>query len=205
MLALTLATRTGLRALLGGDKEIDVVADAPTLEELEDLPDNIDVIIAEEGATSNPQWQDDLLQMEPPPAMLLLTVDPQSIHSLAGLPLRAWSILQLDTSQEELVAAVKALNQGLLVLAPTLMKSWFEPRLIAERGALEHPLDELTSRESQVLELLSQGLANKQIALELDISEHTVKFHVSSIYSKLGATNRTEAVRLGARMGLITL
>ncbi len=62
-----------------------------------------------------------------------------------------------------------------------------------------------TERELQVLELLAQGLANKQIALALGISEHTVKFHLSGIYTKLGASSRTEAVRLGVRQGLILL
>ena len=56
-----------------------------------------------------------------------------------------------------------------------------------------------------MLQLLAQGLANKQIALALGISEHTVKFHISSIYAKLGATNRAEAVRLGVLRGLIVL
>jgi DNA-binding NarL/FixJ family response regulator len=56
-----------------------------------------------------------------------------------------------------------------------------------------------------VLQLLAHGLANKQIALALNISEHTVKFHVSSIYNKLGATNRTEAVRAGVQRGLVVL
>ena len=58
---------------------------------------------------------------------------------------------------------------------------------------------------NQVLELLARGLANKQIAVSLGISEHTAKFHVSSIYSKLGATNRAEAVRTGIQKGLVSL
>ena len=61
----------------------------------------------------------------------------------------------------------------------------------------------LTAREHEVLTLLSDGLANKQISLELEISEHTVKFHVSSIYQKLNVSNRAEAVRLGIQLGLI--
>ncbi len=56
-----------------------------------------------------------------------------------------------------------------------------------------------------MLQLLAHGLANKQIALALGISEHTVKFHISSIYTKLGASNRTEAVRLGMQRGLVVL
>jgi DNA-binding NarL/FixJ family response regulator len=63
----------------------------------------------------------------------------------------------------------------------------------------------LTARESQVLELLAEGLPNKAIAARLGISDQTVKFHVASISAKLGATNRTEAVRLALRRGLITL
>jgi DNA-binding NarL/FixJ family response regulator len=63
----------------------------------------------------------------------------------------------------------------------------------------------LTERESEVIGLLAKGLANKQIALSLGISEHTVKFHVSSIYTKLNVTNRTEAVREGLLGGWIAL
>ena len=65
--------------------------------------------------------------------------------------------------------------------------------------------DPLTAREIQVLELLAEGLPNKAIAARLDISDQTVKFHVSSICGKLGAANRTEAVRRALRRGLITL
>ncbi len=63
----------------------------------------------------------------------------------------------------------------------------------------------LTPRELEVLEALAEGMPNRAIALRLGISEHTVKFHVSSIFGKLGAGNRTEAVRCGVRRGLITL
>jgi len=67
------------------------------------------------------------------------------------------------------------------------------------------PVEQLTAREVQVLELLAEGLSNKAIADRLDISDQTVKFHVASISGKLGATNRTDAVRRAVRRGLITL
>jgi DNA-binding NarL/FixJ family response regulator len=109
---------------------------------------------------------------------------------------RVWGILPIDSSVEELTAAIYALSQGLIVGAPRLL---FGPESEAvERGPL-------TERELEVLGLLSRGLANKQIAMELGISEHTVKFHVSSIYAKLNVTNRTEAVRAGLRGGWIAL
>jgi DNA-binding CsgD family transcriptional regulator len=76
---------------------------------------------------------------------------------------------------------------------------------LAPRPIGEPPAEPLTAREAEVLGLLSQGLPNKQIALRLQISEHTVKFHIAAIFAKLGAASRTEAVSIGARQGLITL
>ena len=74
-----------------------------------------------------------------------------------------------------------------------------------KRVALAEYVEPLTPREQQVLELLAEGLPNKAIAARLGISDQTVKFHVASISAKLGATNRTEAVRLALRRGLLTL
>jgi DNA-binding NarL/FixJ family response regulator len=124
---------------------------------------------------------------------------------LRGLPLRSWGLVPPDTSAAELQAAVTAAAQGLIVLAQPVGQ-----RLLAGRPAgAALPTAEgdepLTSREHEVLELLGQGLSNKQIARHLDISEHTVKFHVSALYAKLGAASRTDAVSRGARRGLITL
>jgi len=65
--------------------------------------------------------------------------------------------------------------------------------------------EEITSRETEVLRMLAEGLVNKDIAARLGISEHTVKFHISSILDKLGASTRTEAVTLGIRRGLIPI
>ena len=86
--------------------------------------------------------------------------------------------------------------------------------IVAEDGALPAPVPDdgddagyeeaLTAREVQVLELLAEGLPNKAIAARLHISDQTVKFHVSSISGKLGASNRTDAVRRAVRRGLIT-
>jgi DNA-binding NarL/FixJ family response regulator len=74
------------------------------------------------------------------------------------------------------------------------------------RAALEGPLVEaLTGRETEVLELIAEGLPNKAIAARLGISDQTVKFHVASLGGKLGAANRTDAVRLAVRRGLIAL
>jgi DNA-binding NarL/FixJ family response regulator len=110
-----------------------------------------------------------------------------------------------DASAEELAAAVLALHEGLLVGTPALLEPLL-PRFLSNQTEQVDSLTEpLTERESEVLQYLARGLANKQIAATLGISEHTVKFHVSSIYAKLGATNRTEAVRTGVKQGLVLL
>jgi DNA-binding NarL/FixJ family response regulator len=67
------------------------------------------------------------------------------------------------------------------------------------------PVERMTARELQVLELLADGLPNKAIAARLGLSDETVKFHLSSIFGKLGVANRTEAVRRAIRMGLVTI
>ena len=69
--------------------------------------------------------------------------------------------------------------------------------------ALDELAESLTRRELEVLQMLAAGLSNKEIAARLNISEHTVKFHVASILGKLGAASRTEAVSLGIRRGLV--
>ena len=204
ILAPTLAVRAGLRALLNEDEYLEVVAEAATLGELDTLPPGIDVLVAAAEAVSRPELREFLEEVETPPAVLLLAEDPQAAQVVSGLPLRAWGLLSLDASEEELAAAVAALHEGLLAGTPELMKPNLQHTLVSGE-AEELLVEELTAREVEVLELIAEGLANKQIALELEISEHTVKFHVSSIYSKLGASNRTEAVRLGARLGLIVL
>jgi DNA-binding NarL/FixJ family response regulator len=81
----------------------------------------------------------------------------------------------------------------------------FDALLVASEDPEEPPVEALTGREIDVLELLAEGLSNKAIAERLAISDQTVKFHVASIAGKLGAHNRTDAVRLAVRRGLITL
>jgi DNA-binding NarL/FixJ family response regulator len=77
--------------------------------------------------------------------------------------------------------------------------------MVATAPAGEKLAEPITPRELEVLELLAEGLSNSAIASRLSISAHTVKFHVSSICAKLGAENRTDAVRRGVRLGIITL
>ena len=104
-----------------------------------------------------------------------------------------------------MAAAIHAVGQGLWVGAPGLVEGLLRFQRTGESSGEESLIEPLTAREKEVLQLMAQGLANKQIALALAISEHTVKFHLSSLYAKLGISSRTEAVRRGIELGLISL
>ncbi len=180
------ALRAGLRALLASDQTVSVVNDSPD----EDSEADVVVTSASHGSFSTSE-----IGPASEAATLFLSDDPLNVRGLTR-SLRVWGILPTDASSEELTAAIHALSQGLIVGTSTLLfETESEP---LSRGPL-------TDRESEVLGLLAKGLANKQIAVALGISEHTVKFHVSSIYAKLNVTNRTEAVREGLRGGWIAL
>lgn len=111
-------------------------------------------------------------------------------------------LLPRDLDADKLLAAAQAVAQGLTVIDPFLAQSLL-PAAGAAAEAL--PVEELTPREAEVLQLLAEGLTNKAIGQRLDISDHTVKFHVNAIMSKLGAQSRTEAVVRATRLGLIVL
>ena len=192
-----MALRVGLREVLNGLPDVTVVAEAAHPDE---LPAREADVLVLAGVI-------DLESVEKRTALLLLTDDPTDAQALFGLSLStgqvpAWGVLPLNASEDELAAALRALAEGLWVGAPALMSD-----LLSRKPAqlLDEVGQPLTVRETEVLQLTAQGLANKQIALALGISEHTVKFHLSSLYAKLGVASRTEAVRAGARRGLVVL
>ncbi len=114
------------------------------------------------------------------------------------------AMLPSDISADQLAAALQAAAAGLVVLHPTEIPAAFAPAAPTSQSLAELP-EPLTRREREVLQMLAAGLANKEIAARLNISDHTAKFHVAAILGKLGAATRTEAVALGIRRGLVLL
>lgn len=135
-------------------------------------------------------------------AVVVLSEDGYAAARLRALPLRGWGVLPSDAPPEELEAAVSAAARGLVVISAPLADELLDP---SEEREFEEAPEPLTVREGEVLGLLARGLSNKMISRELRISEHTVKFHLSSLYAKLDAGNRAEAVSRGARYGFISL
>lgn len=201
-----LAVRAGLRTLLQEDPEISLIAESADVDDLPVELSSVDVVVISSEAFNPQAFPQEVSSGPDLAAILLLTEDSQAARTLVRLPARSWGLLSPDASLEELLAAVKALNEGLVVSAPQFLD--LPQFAVLTRADESHGLEfieALTDREVEVLQLMAQGLANKQIAGELGISAHTVKFHISSIYGKLGANNRTEAVRLGLQAGLIVL
>jgi DNA-binding NarL/FixJ family response regulator len=208
IVALAQSVRLGLRAMLESDddKRVQIVGEVATLNELSLLPRRADVVLIASWGSSIRVIQNAIAESLPEAPVLLLSNEPVSIQSIGGLPSggRAWGFLSMDTTQEELTAAVHALALGLWVGDSTFTGGI--GHVLHQDGASDSwDGDLLTRREKEVLQLLAQGLPNKQIAQRIGISENTIKYHISSIYSKLGASNRTEAVRLGAHRGIIVL
>ena len=115
------------------------------------------------------------------------------------------ALLPRESSGPEIQSAIHVASSGMVLLDPDLAREL----VAANRNDVSDPaletIEELTPREIEVLRMMAEGLGNKEIAVRLGISDHTVKFHISSILAKVGASSRTEAVTLGIRMGLILL
>jgi two-component system, NarL family, response regulator YdfI len=136
------------------------------------------------------------------PWLIVLADHPVPGTAAQALRAGARGVLPRDAGAAEVSVAIEAVAAGLIVVHPDAAAT-----LVPASGStvLEAPGQALTPREIDVLRMLAEGLGNKTIATRLGISEHTVKFHVGSIFVKLGAASRTEAVARGARQGLIML
>ncbi len=133
--------------------------------------------------------------------VLILADEAAAIPAAFKRNIHAW--LPADSSVAEIAAAIIAAANGLKILTQTQAARWLPSvdAMISETAYWETP----TPRELQVLRLLAAGLGNKELAGQLGISVHTVKFHVAQILAKLGASSRAEAVSIGIRRGLVPL
>lgn len=186
-------TRAELSARLE-EQDIDVLAELTPEDDLSEFTEGVEVIL----------WEAD----DPPPSTVqelgvpLLALVKDFGEATRALQGGALGVVDRRTDVERLVSALEPLGRGLAVLEPAFLttEQTEEPE---EAG--DFPLEPLTPREQGVLALLAEGLTNKAIAKRLDLSEHTVKFHLNAVLGKLGASTRTEAVTRALRAGLLTL
>jgi DNA-binding NarL/FixJ family response regulator len=193
-------TRAGLRSMLANAEGTDVrvVGEASSPTDSSELSEADVVLLANEELLEEASFA---VAEDGTQALVLISEEDHAVSRLRSMQLRGWGVVPPDAPPEELAAAIAAAGQGLIVLPKAVTE-----RLLHEPAASAEELSEtLTAREREVLDLLGHGLSNKLIGRELHISEHTVKFHISSLYAKLGVNNRAEAVSRGARYGLISL
>ena len=138
------------------------------------------------------------------PAMVVLAEGPHASDFARAFRSGIAALLPLEATAAEIVAAIEAAAAGLFVLHPAFVDAVSEIQSGPGPPPTNMPAP-LSPREIEVLNLMALGLGNKEIAARLGISEHTVKFHIGSIFNKLDASGRTEAVTLGIRAGLILL
>jgi two-component system, NarL family, response regulator YdfI len=192
--------RVGLETILQAEPELTVVGGTADSQPLN--PPAADVILVATELS-----EDRLGQLGP-----LLDAESSTVEVvwLVTAASEAWitealrsgilGLLPNDATAAEIVVAIQAVAAGLVVLHPDLARLLTSPTLRPAPAA-----QGLSQREIEVLQMLAEGMANKTIARQLQLSEHTVKFHISSIFSKLNVSSRTEAVMLGLRQGLIML
>lgn len=197
--------QSGLEAIVGLSPEFVISGRAKSLSAVV-LPDSsltADVILLAVELSDSLSEVELLLEDSLPPVVWL--IDPQDSWAIEAWRLGVQGLLPHDATAAEIVTAIETVAAGLIVLHPDIAAII---RSAAARSPLTPPsplLQPLTEREIEVLRMLAEGMANKTIARQLHISEHTVKFHISSIFAKFQVSSRTEAVTIGIRQGLILL
>ena len=195
--------RQGLRMFLSLDPEIEIVGEATNGEEAVALSRKLEpnVVLMDllmpvmDGIAATEEIRRDLPDVE----VMALTSVLEDASVTGAVRAGAIGYLLKDTEAAELRRAIKAAAAGQVQLAPEAAA-----RLMREVRAPEGP-EALTARETEVLELLARGYANKQIASSLYVSEKTVKAHVSSILMKLGVQSRTQAALHAVSTGVVSL
>ena len=208
--AASVVVQAGLEALLTANPELTVVGSSSQVATLAQQIENLqpDVVLLEWTVQDDEPLTEKLLALNNgthEAAIVVLADDPQGDWMVEALRTGVRAVLPREATASEIVAAAVAAAAGLVALHPETIDALL-PAIPSVVRSLPTPIPQaLTPREIEVLNMLAEGLGNKTIARRLNISEHTVKFHVGSIFSKLKASSRTEAVTLGARQGLIML
>ena len=201
--------RAGFRMLLADEEDIDVVAEAQNGVEAVSKATRfrptvvlMDIRMPElDGLEATRR----ILAADPEARVLILTTFDLDEYIYEALSAGASGFVLKDDPPEQLIAAIRTVAAGDALLSPAVTKRVISQFTRAPRPAAPKELDELTSREREVLRLIATGLSNGEIASELFISETTVKTHVTRVLQKLGLRDRVQAVVLAHQTGIVEL
>ncbi len=197
--------REGLKSLLELDDDIKVIAEAV---DGRDCLDKLDVykpdVLLLDINMPNMNGLDVLKELKARKSkvkVLVLTVHNETEYLMKAVDIGINGYVLKDSESAELKKAIRAIMDGETYIQPSLIPALNAKRL--ERNEDEEKIDSLTCRELEVLKLLAIGMYNKEVAEKLEISERTVKNHVSNIFKKLEVTDRTQAAVFAIRNNLI--
>jgi len=197
--------RLSLESVVATDAALTLVGSfslRDALARLEELQPDVALLDAASAADEAMLFSLDAEDAPASAALVVLIDDAGNLAAPDALRAGVRALLPRRATAEEIVAAIQAAAAGLVAFHPAALDAAFAP--IASEEADGDPSDRiLTPREIEVLRMIADGLGNKQIASQLGISDHTVKFHIASVFAKLGAANRAEAVAIGVRRGLL--
>lgn len=206
VVAPTAVARARLAAVVGASKTLHPVVGAADLSLAEEMAAaQYDVLLVDLGSERAAAWLRNLGAEPLPPAIVLLTEEARRPLGAEALRAGVRAILPRRASGEEIIAAIEAVATGLIVIHPDTVGALQSVPSASKGAGAVIARQPLTPREIEVLGMIAEGLGNKIIAARLGISEHTVKFHIASIFVKLNAGSRTEAVTIGVRQGLILI
>jgi len=200
--------QAGLEKLLANSSEFRLVGVCPSIAGFEQLARQVtpDIGLVDWDTQSDSDGVTGILRQIATEIRTVVLVDgPAPEFTAALLAMGVRGVIDRDSSRDEITSTLQSIAEGLTVLGADTGRQLAERIPHGDISSAVVQAEDLTERELEVLELLAQGIGNKEIAARLEISEHTVKFHISSILSKLSASNRTQAVAHGIRQGLIVI
>lgn len=199
--------RGGLEAIVRGNSSLRLVGSSPTLVGLASRIQEMQAaVVMADLPEPDSQFIATAAMLEQAGTGVVALIDsPDAKWTARALRSGVRAILPRDSAESEIQAAVSAVVSGLVLLDPAVTRDLASQARVTNPEMAPEILEDLTSREVEVLKLMAEGFGNKEIGSRLGITDHTVKFHISSILAKLGASSRTEAVTQGIRMGLIVI
>jgi len=201
--------RTGLRSLLERQPNLEVVGESENGREIVDLVTSLkpDVVVMDVGmpVLNGIEATKTIVTQHPTTAVVILSMHVDESYVMRALKAGARGYLLKDSAPADLISAIQAVSQNKSFFSPKVSRILAEDyvRVLKQKGAVDS-YDLLTSREREILQLIAEGKANKEVAAALNISPYTVETHRSHILEKLNLHNPAELILYAVRKGIIS-